>query len=247
MKMEVIEVNRKVLGVVFALSIVILVAALAPAFGHQPQNPKKEYIYASGGSIVLNLPEGGKCNKTDIKFTIMNVDKRSTKGAEDYIQVDLWLPTQSRFMTVAVINDNPVALTSLKTMLSGLPFIQYIQVTNDELQVWKMDDKIIANLTKSVDIIFGNLDGTPYASFKALNFTLPAMTLTLVKTASVYDIKEETTSYSAWPGASNWIVETKRWVAPGFAEVLIPSWLGTSPIPVTAFYSERIDMVAIKP
>ncbi len=239
--------NRKHLGTVFVLSIVILVAALAPAFGHQPQDPKKEYIYSRGGNVILNLPEGGKCNKTDIKFTFFDSDRRSTKGANDFIEVDLWLPTQSRFMPVAIINDNPVALDSMKEMLSGLPFVQYIQVADDELQVWKNNDKIIANLTKAVDIIFGNLDGTPFASFKALNFTLPAMTVTLVKTASVYDIKEETASYSGWPGASNWIVETKRWVAPGFAEVVIPGWLGTSALPVAAFYGERIEMVAIKP
>jgi len=246
----------KIPGVVLALSIVILVAAVAPAIAHNnqhddkkpfPPDPNKEYVYGRSAKIVLNLPEGGKCNKTDIALTFMDVDGRSTKGAEDGLEVSIWLPTRSTFMTVAFIDDNSAAIDSVKQMLSGLPFIQYIKVEDNELEVWRKGDTIIANLTKPIDIIFANLDGTYYASYKAYNFTLPAMTVTFVKNGPIYEKTETKGNYTGWPGASNWAYVDKRWVAPSFVSVSIPAWLGTTTLPVAGYYREKWESVVIKP
>jgi len=247
--------NKKLLGTVLALSIIMIVAAVAPALAHNnrndddkpiPPDPNKEYVYGRGGKIVLNLPAGGVCNKTDIGFTFMDVDKRSTKGAEDYIEVELWIPSQSRFRTVALIDDNPVAITSIKAMLSGVPYIQYIQVADAELEVWREGDTIIANLTRPVDIKFGN-PLSPTSIYRDLNFTLPAMTVTFVKNGPVYEKTETNGNYTGWPGASNWAYTTKRWVAPAFVSVSIPAWLSSTTLPVAGYYREKIVMDVTKP
>ena len=206
-----------------------------------------EYVYGESGIVVLNLPEGGKCNQTNLKLSFMKVDECSTKGAEDYIEVSVWNPARSTFSVVAFIDDNPLAIASLKQMLSGLPYIQYIQVAPSELEVWREDGKLIANLTKPVNIIFANLDGTSYASYKAFNFTLPAMTATFVKTGPIYDITETVGNYTGWSGASNWAYTTNKWTAPGFVSVSIPLWLGSTTLPVAGYYNEKIDLVVTKP
>ena len=132
-------------------------------------------------------------------------------------------------------------------MLSGLPYIQYIQVAPSELEVWSEDGILTANLTKSVNLIFANLDGTNYASYKAFNFTLPAITLTFVKTAPVYEKTVTVGNYSTWPGASNWAYTTTKWTAPSFVSVSIPNWLGSATLPVVGYYNEKVELVVTKP
>ncbi len=234
--------KKKILGIVLALTVVtVIVAAAVQA---NPVDPNKEYVYGQGGKVVLKLPAGTGpkgCNKTDIAISVQDVDERSTKGAEDFLEVSLWIPSRNAYTTIAFINDNPVAIASVKKMLSGVPYIQYVQVAEAELEVWKDGDMITANLTKPIDIKFG--DPLPSNSiYRELNFTLPAMTLVFVKNGPIYEKTESTTTYSGWPGASNWVVVTKRWTAPSFASVSIPAWLGSTTLPVAGYYREKISM-----
>lgn len=241
--------KKKNLGVVLALVIMILVVAVVEAF---PVDPKKEYVFGRGGKVVLKLPAGtmpNGCNKTDIALTFMDVDERSTKGSEDYIEVAVWYPAANAYRAIAIINDNPVALASIKNMLSGVSYLQsqnYILVADGELEVWKDGDILIANLTKSIDIKLGN-PLSPTSPYRELNFTLPAMTMTFVKNGPIYENAVTTTNYTGWPGASNWAVETQRSVAPSFVSVSIPAWLGSTTLPVAGYYREKISMDVTKP
>lgn len=234
--------NRKYLITTLAVfaSSIIIIAAMLPAFATPATNI--EYAYGKSGTVVLNLPEGGKCNKTDIKFTFMHVDARSTKGAEDYIEVSVWHAAGSRFLPVGFIDDNPVALASLGQMLAGYPFIKLIQVAPNELEVWSEGDTMYVNLTRSVDIVMSGLDGTPYAGMKALNFTLPALTATFVKTGPIY---EKTESKSTYP--SGWVGYGSKHIAPAFVSIGIPTWLGTTTLPVVGYFNVKHDIMAVKP
>jgi hypothetical protein len=244
-------------GAILALVLMVsvAVATIVPALAHNnrdddkkpnPADPNKEYVYGRGGRIVLNLPAGGVCNKTNIGLSFLDVDNRSTKGAEDCINVELWIPSQSRFRFMVMIDDNPVAITSSKTMFSGMTYVQYIQVADTELEVWREGDTIIANLTKPIDITFGN-PLPPTSIYRDLNFTLPAMTVTFVKNGPIYEKTETTTTYTGWAGASNWTVTTKYWNAPGFVSVSIPAWLGSATLPVAGYYREKIVLDITKP
>jgi hypothetical protein len=235
--------NKKLLGAVLALAVIIAVAAVAPTLAHNPSTPPApgtEYVYVRpAATVVLNLPTGGICNKTNIRFSVMDTSAHSTKGAEDYLDVRVWVPSKNSFIAVAIIDDNPVAVDSLKKMLKGIPNVQPILVADSDLEVWSEGNTFIANLTRSVDIKIG--DPAPQV-YKDLNFTLPPLTLKFVKTGEVFEKTESTTSYP-----SGWKNTVTQWNAPAWAGVTIPAWTGSIVIPTTGVLHVKMNMVATPP
>ena len=237
--------NKKVLGAVLALVAIIAVAAVAPALAHnKPEKecdtplPGAEYVYAKGGHVILTLPQGALYNKTNIRIGFMEVDKRSTKGAEDILDVRVWVPQICRYAGIAYIDDNPVAVDSLKKMFAGVVYMVTILVNPGDLEIWREGDYTVVNLTRPVDVQWGN--PAPQI-FKDLNFTIPPMTLRFMKTGDVYLKEESNTTYP-----SGWKSTGTAWSAPGWASVLIPSWTGST-IPTAAIVQPKINLVATPP
>jgi hypothetical protein len=235
--------NKKLLGTVLALAVIIAVAAVAPTLAHNPSTPPApgtEYVYARpAATVFLNLPTGGVCNKTNIRFSVMDISAHSTKGAEDYLDIRVWVPSKNSFIPVAIIDDNPVTIDSLKKMLKGIPTVQPILVADSDIEVWSEGNTFIANLTKSVDIKIG--DPAPQV-YKDLNFTLPPFTLKFVKTGAIFEKTESTTTYP-----SGWKNTVTQWNAPAWAGVTIPAWAGSIVIPTAGVLHVKLNMVASPP
>jgi|WetSurMetagenome_2_1015567.scaffolds.fasta_scaffold00401_8 hypothetical protein len=246
--------QKKYFLIVLLLIAIITVAVFAPTLAHNYNEddkhypkatpiPGAEYVYAQAASVVLNLPQGGVCNKTNIRFQVMDVSAKSTKGAEDYLEVAVWTPSTNKFTSVVAIDDNQVAVDSLKAMLGGLTlYFQVIKVDDTTIDLWSEDDSLIINLTKPVNIMFG--DPLPANSiYRTLNFTLPPMTIRFIQTGEVYEkLLNVPTTY-----ASGWSRTVTEWRAPGWANVQIPAWTGTTWMPNAANYVEKLNIIAIKP
>jgi hypothetical protein len=234
--------NKKVLGAVLTLIAIIAVAAVAPTLAHNkpsvPPAPGTEYVYGKGGYVVLNLPTGALYNKTNIRIGFMDVDKRSTKGAEEILDVRVWVPQLCRYAGIAYINDNPVAVDSITKEFKGVPYLLPILVSPGDLEIWREGDYTVVNLTRPVDAKWG--DPAPQM-FKDLNFTIPPMTLWFMKTGDVYQKEETNATYP-----SGWKQMTTTWRAPGWANVLIPSWIGSA-IPTAAIMQPKLNIVATPP
>jgi hypothetical protein len=248
---EVKNLNKKILAAILALSlaVVITVAAFAPALAHNDRDdqgkvppapvPGVEYVYGTSGYVILNLPQGALYNKTNLQLGFMDVDKRSTKGAEDTLTVRIWVPSTSRFGAIVMIDDNPIAIDSLKKMYAGIPVLLPILVGDTDLEVWREHDVTIVNLTKPVDIKFGSPAPQIY---KDLNFTLPPMTLRFIKTGEVYENSESNATYP-----SGWTGSTTSHYAPAWASVVIPSWTGSTQIPTAGVLNVKFKLVATPP
>jgi hypothetical protein len=245
--------QKKYFFIVLILSTIIAISIFAPTLAntndedHHREYPKAtpipgaEYVYAQAATVVLNLPQGGICNKTNITFNVMDVSPKSTKGAEDFLQIGLWIPSANKFTAVAAIDDNQWAIDSLKAMLAGVTYFQCIKVDDQTIDVWKEDGSLVLNLTKPVNIMFG--DPLPANSiYRTLNFTLPPMTIRFIQTGEVY---EKLTATNTYP--SGWSRDLTEWHSPGWATVQIPAWTGTTWMPNAAIYAEKMNIIAIKP
>jgi hypothetical protein len=248
--------KKLILGTILSLSLAITFAviAVAPALANlgNPPAPNVEYVYGTGGYVVLNLPQGSSVHPTVLKIGFQDIDRRSTKGAEDALEVSLWIPASNRFSATAFIDDNPVAVDSLTKMFAGTS-IMPILVNPTDLDVWTEStwtyngrwdysntETTIVNLTKPVAINY------PPGPNQALSYTLPPLTLKFIKTGEVYE-KTETTL----PLPSGWKSTHIKWNEPAWAIVQIPSWIGSSgggtEIPTAAVLNARYNIVNVIP
>ncbi len=197
-----------------------------------------EYVYSQGGYVILNLPQGASYNRTNLRIGFMNVYENSTKGAENVLDVRVWVPETSRYSAIAFIDTNPTAINSLTEMYAGVPSLLPILVSSNDLKIWTQDHYAIVNLTTPVSVQWG--DPNPQ-SIKNLNFTIPPMTLYFMTTGAVYQKQETPSSYP-----SGWNSTTTTWNAPGWASVLIPSWIGSA-IPTAAIMQPTLNLVVTRP
>jgi hypothetical protein len=244
MKRRRIKMKKKlILGAILAicLAVIIAVSAVAPALANKPSDPSAsnvEYVYGTGGYVVLNLPQGALAKPLVFKISFQDVEKRSTKGAENALEVALWIPALNKFSASAFIDDNPTAVASLTKMFAGIPLL-IIQINKGDLQIWREDDTTIVNLTKPVPINY------PAGPTQALSYTLPPMTLQFVKTGEVY---EKLVSTSTLP--SGWKTTSTKWNEPAWASVSIPSWIGATEgieIPTAAVLNAKYNIFNVIP
>jgi uncharacterized surface protein with fasciclin (FAS1) repeats len=245
--------NKRILAIVILTAAVLSVAVFVPpivwsqASNTQPNvtatidpstPPGTEYVYAQGGSVILNLPPSSLYNKTNLRIGFMNSYANSTKGAENILDVRVWVPETSRYNAIAYINTNPTAVASLTKMYAGVAYFKPILVTPDDLKISTQDEYTVVNLTKPVNVQWG--DPNPQ-SIKNLNFTIPPMTLYFTTTGEVY---QQTVQNSTLP--SGWNSSQTTWSAPGWASVSIPSWIGSA-IPTAAIMMPSLYLVATRP
>ncbi len=230
--------NRKILIAVFviSLSIVMTVAAFAPALARKKIDEGAIVSTGQHGEVILQLPAGVPSHPTCLRLVADDHDRKSAFGAGDSMTVALWIPQYNGFMPVALISDNddPELFVSMKKIFNNsfiwnpiMPNI--LNVTDQDLDVWSKHDVLFANLTKSMKITlpFNLMVGTPYAAWGNLTFTLPPLTLTFRPIAKGFHF-EESLTLLPHPPLSGYSIEVTSWQTPAWVTAEIPSWLRTA-------------------
>jgi sugar-specific transcriptional regulator TrmB len=112
----------------------------------------RDYCTAAQGIIHppthLNLP--------DILFHIMHFSKNSSFGAEDFMNIMLWLETPKgyAYVPVALVGDNPDSLNFRKIYVLGAPGEQNIQlIKKEELQIQVHGNNFFAGWTTPIRLM----------------------------------------------------------------------------------------------
>jgi hypothetical protein len=202
------------------LAVLFVVAVVAPTLGQTGSSNSNSQIVigGSGGEVALQLPPGNPSHPTDL---VIGVSRINSTPAVDVMSVYLWVSNSNMYVPVAEITDNQnqTDVEWIKSMVNGSPVWNppaaknVFIVNNTTLEVTKVDDMIVANLTMPVNITlpaaFGN------------NFTLPPMTLYFHPIgASFNENKNFTIPFT------NWTVTINAEVMPAWVQVHIPQWLG---------------------
>jgi HTH-type transcriptional regulator, sugar sensing transcriptional regulator len=101
-------------------------------------DPSKDLnvTYFSAGLSVIHPP--AYLNLPDMIIIARHFDKQSSIGAEDMLDVYLWLetPTGHAYVTAATVGDNPAGVEYRKKLNAGTPVEQFCHlVKEDEIQV----------------------------------------------------------------------------------------------------------------
>jgi hypothetical protein len=205
-------------------------------------------IYTNGGTVTLHLPPGGGAlanHPTDLQIIASHVYAGDNFGGTgDTLQVLAWVPTLNSYVPVAVItnNPNPQLYTWLKGLLAGSPAEQniiQIQGSPDPLEVHSTGDIATAYLTMPININIGD----PFPSyFKALNFTLPPLTLEFHPIGAAFQSSTTTKVPS-----SGWTILQSAWVEPAWTRVWIPQWLGSGPLAMDGTITLDANVTYISP
>jgi len=244
--------RRLLFGTVLALSVIIAVAAIAPALAnHNQDDPIGDdddiKFYSIAGAVTLQLPPapnktgtGTPAHPTDLVIQVAHWQKPSAFGAagHDLLYVALWIPQRNAYTAVAYITDNNDTdfLNFIKTAWNGSfvwlertlipsPFFRnVITVAADELEVAKHGDVVTANLTREVNIYlpFQGLIGTPSAAIGNQTFTLPPMSLEFRGIDAPYKDEFAVTLPSGYE------LTEAGWEKPAWVSVKIPQWLGNT-------------------
>jgi hypothetical protein len=102
------------------------------------RDPKKDPVrfYGSGANVVIHPPSN--FNLPDTLLTFLHCNKQSSRGAEDWLTVYLWLetPKGNAFVPVAVAGDSPKGMKARKLGFAGTPASQnYHVLKKNELQI----------------------------------------------------------------------------------------------------------------
>jgi sugar-specific transcriptional regulator TrmB len=113
-------------------------------------DPRKDINVQCGSNAsgVIHPPE--HFNLPDMIISVWHCDKNSSWGAEDWLNVSLWLetPIGYRYVSVAHVTDNPEALEFRKGVWAGTPAGQNCQlVTKDQFQVQVHGNTLFAGWT----------------------------------------------------------------------------------------------------
>ena len=236
---------------VLALSVIIAVAAIAPALANHNQDGSYGdddaiTFYSIAGAVILQLPPapnktgtGTPAHPTDLAIQVAHWQKSSAFGAvgHDLLFVALWIPQKNAYHPVAYItsNNDTDFLNLTKTAWNGTwiwferklvpsPFFRnVITVEPDKLEVARHGDVITANLTREVNVYlpFYGLGGE-WAAWGNQTFTLPPMSL---------EFRGIDTSYKdemALTLPSGYTLTEAGWAKPAWISVNIPQWLGNN-------------------
>lgn len=239
--------RRLLFGTVLALSVIITVAAIAPALASNNRNDPAVKFYASVGTVILQLPPAPNkigtatpAHPTDLYVAVADWEKPSAFGAagHDLFYVALWIPQRNAYQPVAFITDNNDAdfLNLIKTAWNGTwiwlerwfvpsPFFRnVITVEPDELEVSRHGDVVTANLTCEVNVYlpFPGLGGE-WAAWGNQTFTLPPMSLEFRGIDTPFKSEFTATLPSGYT-----ITET-GWEKPAWVSVEISQWVGGAP------------------
>jgi sugar-specific transcriptional regulator TrmB len=133
-----------------------VVAKIIKGQKHRVTNDSKEAVitYSTNAQAIVHPPDF--LNLPDLLFHIYHMDKQSTYGIEDAVQVQLWTstPVGDAFVPVAVITDNPDAVDFWKRICAGTPASQNIQLLNrDEVEIRFHGTTCFAGWTKPIQLI----------------------------------------------------------------------------------------------
>lgn len=243
--------NKKLLGTVLALAVIIAVAAVTPTLAHNPSTPPAPGVlhsYGYTGEVIIQLPSPSTpSHPYNLRINAVHFEKRSANGLEDYITVYVWASNYQggRFVAVALATDAQAGVDFVKTMYTGAPFAQNtIKVADNELEMWKEGDVLTVNLTKAIDVKIG--DPFPQA-LKDLNFTLPPLTLVFRGFDEVF--KDEGAPSTLPPSLSGagWTQQVTNWRQPAWVSVSIPSWIGSITMPMVGTFNRKIVMTYTPP
>jgi hypothetical protein len=224
--------NKKILGplLAFSLAIIITVATVVPVFAHgnkrgDDKSDSPITFYGSGGSVILQLPEGIPSHPTTLSIEVYDFDKRSSLGAMNVMVVYLWVPAKNSFVSVAIISDNPnpdfFAFT--KMLLSNTPvwappvMPNLFQVADKELEVRRHGDVLTVNLTVPISITLPDPLGG--------SFTLPPTALEFRGIDDVFK-DEGTVSLLPSPPLSGYTIKMTFMGKPAWVRLWIPQWTG---------------------
>jgi len=244
------KLNKKILGTVLALIVIIAVAAVAPALAHNKPDeesdspaPGTQVAYYSGGDVTLQLPSPAvPSHHYNLRIVARDLDKRSYNGAEDYMVIYVWAPSYpggGRFVPVALISDNQAGVDFVKMIYTGYLIglsQNVIKVEDKELEVWKEDDVLMANLTKAIDIKIG--DPAPQYG-KDLNFTLPPLTLEFRGFDEVFKEEGAPTTIPVGTG-KGWTSQSTAWKKPAWVCAWIPAWLGSIAYTTVGTFDKKV-------
>ena len=93
-------------------------------------------MYASAGSAVIHPPE--YFNLPRMLINVNHIEKRSSLGEADALEIHLWLDTPKgySFVPMGGLGDNPKGVLHRRSMFAGTPFENNYQlVSKDKLQV----------------------------------------------------------------------------------------------------------------
>jgi hypothetical protein len=218
-----------IVGVAFAA---LITAMFLPAIAQTTQTSPStgaSILCLTGGVVVLHLPTAGgnlTGRPTDLQITASYVNNGDGVwfGPGNTMQVALWVPDVNAYVPVAQITDNsnPAFLAWLQNVSRGSPLAQNVAILKGNLMVTTAGDIVTVNLAAPVNIKFG--DPLP-AFYKALNFTLPPFTFEFHPTGAAF----ATNSVTVNP-TSGWSIQSSAIVEPAWTKVLIPQWLGATPV-----------------
>jgi len=228
--------NKKVLGVVLALSLaaIIAVAAVVPALAHGNQSGDDKRgslitFYGNGGSVFLQLPTGIPSHPTTMQIEVYDFDRRSYFGAMNVMVVYLWVPARNSPASVAICSDNPNPdfYAFAKMLFNNTPvwtppiMPNIFQVADKELEVRKHGDTLTANLTVPLNITLpAPLGGS---------FTLPPTALEFRGIGDAFN-DEGTVSLLPSPPLSGYTITMKFIGKPAWVRLWIKPWIGVFPI-----------------
>ena len=238
-----LEEVEKVLKIriIFAvlMTLTVSVAIIAPVIAFNKSrcppvtnnNYNNPIFYITQGETKLQLPPPGGAianHPTNLGITAFKWEKDSSfnSAGHDVLTVNIWISAANAYRPVAYItdNDNPDFIAFIKNAWKGFPIAEnVIVVGNRELEVWTEKNALFANLTKPVDILFGD----SFPTFKSLNFTLPAMYLVFREIGDEYKVEkgEQTTTMGTQPNFSGYTASQYGCVKPTWVEYKIPGWI----------------------
>jgi sugar-specific transcriptional regulator TrmB len=118
-------------------------------------DPRKDINIQCGcnASAAIHPPE--HFNLPDMIISVWRCDKNSSWGAEDWLNVSLWLetPIGYRYVSVVHVTDNPEALEFRKGVWAGTPASQNCQlVKKDQFQVQVHGNTLFAGWTVPIPL-----------------------------------------------------------------------------------------------
>jgi hypothetical protein len=251
--------------IILSLAVVMAIASVSIAFANYRRDDSNVVVYGQHGEVVLQLPQpsnatppappGTSSHPTCLRLIANDFDKKSEFGAVDTLVVALWIPNANSFVPVAQIQDNsnPDYINFARTLYNNTPVWtgltpNIICVNDNQLEVWKEDDVIMANLTMPVKITlpFNVMIGSPYATWGDQTFILPPMTLMFRPIAHGFD-NHESLTLLPHPPLSGYTVDVKSWMSPAWVQASIPLWVKGAWIECSGHVCTHLTQTAIPP
>jgi sugar-specific transcriptional regulator TrmB len=118
-------------------------------------DPRKDINVQCGSNAYAAIHPPEHFNLPDMIINVWHCDKNSSWGAEDWLNVTLWLETLIgyRYVSVVHVTDNPEALEFRKGVWAGTPAGQNCQlVTKDQFQVQVHGNTLFAGWTVPIPL-----------------------------------------------------------------------------------------------